>query len=95
MNEKSLENKIKKHLKDNNHYFIKTHGHMFGKVGIPDLIACINGKFTGIELKNPNGKGKLSELQIYNLDSILNSGGYTLLTNSFEDYINFYNQITK
>lgn len=95
MNEKSLENKIKKHLKDNKHYYIKTHGSLFGKAGVPDIIACINSKFVGIELKNPNGKGKISKLQIYNLDAIFNSGGCTLLTDNYGDYIDFYNEITK
>lgn len=95
MNEKLLENKIKKHLSNNKHYYIKTHGSVFGKVGVPDLVACINGKFVGIEIKNPNGKYKVSKLQIYNLDSILKSGGYTLLTNNFGDYIDFYNELLK
>lgn len=95
INEKSLENKIKKHLGSHGHYFVKVHGSLFQRVGIPDIIACINGKFVGIEVKNPNGKGKASKVQEFNLDLIQKSDGYTLLTDNFSDYLEFYNEVIK
>lgn len=95
INEKSLENKIKKHLGSHGHYFVKVHGSLFQRVGIPDIIACINGKFIGIEVKNPNGKGHVSKVQEFNLDLIQKSGGYTLLTDNFSDYLDFYNEVIK
>lgn len=95
MSEKQLENKIKKHLKANKHYFIKIHGSIFQRAGTPDIVACINGKFVGIELKNPNGKDKSTLLQNITLDMIQSSNGYTLLTNSYYDYLDFYKEITK
>ena len=95
INEKSLEKKIKKHLGAHGHYFFKVHGSLFQRVGIPDIIACINGKFVGIEVKNPNGKGVASKVQEFNLDLIQKSGGYTLLTDNFSDYLDFYNEVIK
>ena len=95
INEKSLEKKIKKHLGSHGHYFFKVHGSLFQRVGIPDIIACINGKFVGIEVKNPNGKGNASKVQEFNLDLIQKSGGYTLLTDNFSDYLDFYNEVIK
>ena len=43
--EKIYENKIKSYLKSIGAYFIKTHGDRFSKVGTPDILACVNGKF--------------------------------------------------
>ena len=67
--EKIFENKIKSYLKSIGAYFIKTHGDRFSKVGTPDILACVNGKFVAVEVKGE--KGKPSELQLYHLDILL------------------------
>ena len=75
--EKSFENKIKDYLKQKGCYVIKTHGDRFSKVGTPDLLICCNGHFIGAEIKAENGVP--SELQLYHLRQITNSGGVGLL----------------
>ena len=75
--EKNFENKIKAYLKSIGAYFIKTHGDRFSKVGTPDIIACIKGKFVAIEVKAENGKP--SELQHYHIQQINNAGGYAVI----------------
>ena len=45
----------------------------FGRAGIPDIIACMNGHFIAIECKA--GKGQTTALQDRELNSILNAGG--------------------
>lgn len=76
--EKNFENRIKAFLKSNGCYFIKYWGGgEFTKAGVPDIIACCNGKFLGIEVKAPNGKP--SPLQIHNLKKIDEAGGYAVL----------------
>ena len=75
--EKNFENKIKAYLKSIGAYFIKTHGDRFSKVGTPDIIACIKGKFVAIEVKAENGKP--SELQRYHIQQINNAGGYSVI----------------
>ena len=84
--EKIFENKIKSYLKSIGAYFIKTHGDRFSKVGTPDIIACVNGKFVAIEVKAENGKP--SELQLYHLEQIRNAGGisYLLYPKDFEKF---------
>ena len=43
----------------------KTHGGMYGTAGIPDIIACINGRFVAFEVKTETGKvTKLQEITI-------------------------------
>lgn len=71
--EKSFENKIKAYLKSIGAYFVKTHGDRFSRVGTPDILACVNGKFVAIEVKAANGKP--SKLQIYHIEQIIKSGG--------------------
>jgi hypothetical protein len=76
--EKNFENKVKKFLKDEGCYFIKYWGGgEFTKAGVPDVLACVDGFFFGIEIKAP--KGKPSPLQIHNLQQIDESGGFAVL----------------
>lgn len=75
--EKNFENKIKAYLKSIGAYFIKTHGDRFSRVGTPDIIACINGHFVAVEVKAENGKP--SDLQLYHIKQIKESGGYAVI----------------
>ncbi len=93
MNEKQLENKIKNYLKENDHYYVKVHGNGVGKVGVPDIIACVYGLFVGLEIKAPNGKGKVTKLQQYNLDKIKESKGVGLVIDKWEDFYEFMESI--
>jgi len=49
----------------------------FGRAGIPDIIACIDGHFIAIECKA--GKGQTTALQDRELNAILNAGGTTYI----------------
>lgn len=84
MLEKDIERRIKKYLSDNKIYFFKVHGSSFMLPGIPDIIACVNGYFVGIEVKN---KGKLynqSEEQKIHQELIERSGGIYILADNLE-----------
>lgn len=81
--EKSIENQIKKWLDSNGYWWMKVHGDMFQKAGVPDIIACINGKFVGIEVKRPGGR--VSELQKYQIEQIQKSGGVAFVAYSLEE----------
>lgn len=75
--EKAFENKVKAFLNSIGAYYIKTHGDRFSRVGTPDILACVNGYFVAVEVKADNGKP--SELQLYHLEQIEQSGGYSFL----------------
>lgn len=77
ISEKSFENKIKKFLKDEGCWFLKTWGGGYQRSGIPDLLICCNGYFLGVELKASNGKA--SELQLWNIEKIKESKGVGLI----------------
>ena len=51
----------------------KTHGGPYGTAGIPDIIACINGRFVAFEVKTETGK--LSKLQEITITKIKDAKG--------------------
>lgn len=75
--EKQFENKIKKYLSDNNIWHVKYFANGFTKSGIPDILACCNGRFLAIEVKAENGKA--SELQLHHIEKIKQSGGHAVI----------------
>jgi len=83
ISEKQIENKIKRFLAEQGAYYFKHFGCKFSKAGVPDIIACLHGKFLGIEVKREDGK--LSELQKINLEQIRDAGGIGIVARSVED----------
>lgn len=61
----------------------KEHGGMYGTAGIPDIIACIGGKFYGFEVKNE--RGKTSALQELTICKIKAAGGTALVVRSVDE----------
>ncbi len=57
----------------------KEHGGMYGTAGIPDIIACIGGRFVAFEVKPPGGRGnapgKLTKLQEITIQKIKDAKG--------------------
>ena len=58
----------------------KTHGGMYGTAGIPDIVACDDGRFVAFEVKQPDGK--LTTLQTITLGRIRASGGVAEMVTS-------------
>lgn len=86
--EKQFENKIKQYLKDNNCWSVKFFANSYTKKGIPDILACVNGYFLGIEVKAPNGIP--SELQKHHVKKINESGGFAIILypKNYDDFVN-------
>ena len=61
----------------------KEHGGMYGTAGIPDIIACIDGRFYCLEVKTDTGKP--TELQKATIRKIRKSGGTAGVVRSVED----------
>lgn len=75
--EKNFENRIKKYLDKKGCWYVKFFANAYTSSGIPDILACINGRFVGIEVKQE--KGKVSLLQKVQLKRISDSGGIGVL----------------
>lgn len=71
--ESKIQTKIIKWLESEGHYVVKVIS--ASKAGVPDLLACVNGKFLGIEVKTPKTQSNVSALQCYHLRKIIESGG--------------------
>lgn len=91
--EKNFENRVKKFLKEQGCWTLKTWGGGLQRSGIPDLLVCCKGFFIGVELKAPNGKP--SDLQLWNLMKISDAGGFgwLLYPDKFEEFKEFVRRI--
>ena len=58
----------------------KEHGGMYGTAGIPDIIACVDGRFLAFEVKTETGR--LSRLQEITLKRIREAGGRAYMVRS-------------
>ena len=61
----------------------KEHGGMYGTAGIPDIIACVDGRFFGFEVKTVDGKP--TKLQKATIRRIRASGGTAAVVRSVEE----------
>jgi Holliday junction resolvase len=75
--------KVKKQIKDllikHKAYYFTPVTAGFGSSGVPDFVACIKGRFIGIEAKA--GKNKPTALQDKNLAQIMDAGGVSVVVN--------------
>jgi len=75
--EKKVKDKVKKILAEFGAYYFMPATGGYGKSGVPDLVACLKGRFIGIECK-ANG-GVPTALQEKNLMQIIGVGGFSIL----------------
>jgi len=59
------------------YFFPATHG--YGRSGVPDIVACVNGRFLAVECKA--GTNKPTALQVREIETIRHSGGMALVAN--------------
>lgn len=84
MLEKDIIKEIMKYLKTVPCCFAwKEHGGMYGTAGIPDIIACVDGRFYGFEVKTETGKP--TGLQEATIRKILKAGGVAVIVRSVDE----------
>ena len=84
MKEAVIVQNIMKYLKTVPNCFAwKEHGGMYGTAGIPDIIACIDGKFYAFEVKTDVGKP--TKLQEATIRKIRSCGGTALVVRSVDE----------
>lgn len=77
--EKVVKDKVVAVLKDEGVYYFFPATHGYGRSGVPDIIACVNGHFLAIECKA--GGGKLTALQVREIKHILACNGEAVVAN--------------
>lgn len=75
--EQQIQKKITTYLESEGFYVVKVVSAT--KSGVPDILACCEGTFVGIEVKKPETRNNVSRLQEYNLSQIEDSGGLSLV----------------
>ncbi len=84
MSEKEIVSAILRYLKTVPRCFAwKEHGGMYGTAGIPDIIACIDGRFYAFEVKTEIGR--TTKLQDAIIRKILACGGTALVVRSVDE----------
>ena len=84
MRESDIVRSILKYLKTVPGCFAwKEHGGMYGTAGIPDIIACIGGRFYGFEVKTE--KGNPTKLQEAVIRKIISAGGTAAVVRSADE----------
>ena len=76
--------RIKRILADAGVYYFMPVGTGWGRIGIPDFVACVNGRFLAIEAKA--GTGKTTALQNRELQMINDAGGVALVVYDHEEH---------
>jgi Holliday junction resolvase len=77
--EGKVKKQVKKILDDVGAYHFSPMTAGYGRSGVPDIIACVKGKFIGIECKA--GKNEPTLLQKHNMKLINQSGGLSIVVN--------------
>jgi len=83
MLEKDIQKKIIKALEKRGCWVVKTISS--NKNGTPDIIACCDGRFYAVEVKQP-GK-KATKIQDFQLKKIQEAGGIAFVASSVEDLL--------
>lgn len=95
--EKKVKDKVKKLLAEHGAYHFMPATHGYGSSGVPDIAACLHGKFLGIECK-ANG-GRPTALQLKNLRELSLAGGISVLVDEtgldkFSDLLTQVNKLS-
>ncbi len=77
--EKRVKTKVESILKGEGAYYFFPATHGYGRSGVPDIIACVDGQFLAIECKA--GKNKPTALQVRELENIRKAGGVAVVAN--------------
>lgn len=77
MKESQFQKKVIEHLIRESSWVLKTWSNGVQRSGVPDVIACVNGYFLGIELKNETGQP--SALQLWNIREIRKANGIAIV----------------
>lgn len=75
--EKKVKDKVVSILKDEGAYYFFPATHGFGRSGVPDVVACVNGRFLAIECKA--GGNKPTALQEREIKAIRAAGGVAIV----------------
>ncbi len=86
MTETTLTTKLIRYIKSKpNSWAVKFYPGRYGEAGVPDILACINGKFCGFEVKLPSKAKNTTKLQDVQIERIKKANGIAGVITCKED----------
>lgn len=85
--EAKIGRKIRQYIEESGGFVFKVHGGPQMMAGLPDLIACIQGLFVGIEVKQPGQNPTARQVFVHRM--IQRSGGHVVVAHSVEEAASF------
>lgn len=86
MTERALQQKVMAAARKRGIFAVKVEA--VGRRGLPDLMLLNNGRVVFLELKHPNGSGRLSALQVVMIDEMRRHGGEVFVMHDYEEALN-------
>lgn len=83
--ESKLSRKIMDELRAHGAFAFKVHGGPWMMAGLPDIIACVEGRFVALETKNPGDKMQTSKIQLHVHRLIRKAGGTCAVVSSVRE----------
>lgn len=83
--ESKVKRAVKAWLDARNIWHCSPIGSVFGKSGVPDILACWDGQFIAIECKAPGKRHNVTDLQLDQLNAIQAAGGKALVVADVSD----------
>lgn len=91
--ESRLSRKIMSALRAEGIFCFKVHGGPTMMAGLPDIIACVNGRFVGLESKMPGEEDNVSVVQRHVHSLILKASGEVYVVTSVDQALEVCNPI--
>ena len=89
MRERTITREIMTEIRRMNGYAVKQHGSIYSTAGVPDILACVAGRFVAVEVKSPTApkaKREPTKAQNHNLQTIAESGGIAMCVTSLNQF---------
>lgn len=83
--ESKVQSDIINYLRSEGYYVYKNAASQYTEPGRPDLVACINGRFVGLEIKRPGKIKNLSEAQKIVSHKITEAGGIWRVVDNLDE----------
>lgn len=80
MAEKGIVESIQRLLTQRGHWWVNVHGAGVGRNGIPDILACVDGRFLALEVKQFGNNA--TPLQRFEIERIRRAGGHAFVVHS-------------
>lgn len=90
-----VKDKVKKLLKARGIWYFMPAANGFGRVGIPDFICCMDGKFLAIETKAPGKRDNTTANQENRINEIRAARGWALVVDDPQQLEEFLNERTE